>query len=49
MSDIAQNLPINWGLVKNPLNWIIIILMVLIAGFAFGVVSRAFISSEGKS
>lgn len=26
--------PINWGLIKNPLNWIIILLMVLIAGFA---------------
>lgn len=26
--------PINWGLIKNPLNWITIILMVIIAGFA---------------
>lgn len=26
--------PINWGLIKNPANWIIILLMVLIATFA---------------
>lgn len=26
--------PINWGLIKNPLNWIIILLMVLVGGFA---------------
>lgn len=30
--SIADKLPINWGLIKNPLNWIIIILMVAIAG-----------------
>ncbi len=28
--------PLNWGLMKNPFNWIIILLMVLIAAFAFG-------------
>lgn len=27
-------LPINWGLIKNPLNWIIILLMLIIGGFA---------------
>jgi len=26
---------INWGLVKHPLNWLTVILMVLIAGAAF--------------
>lgn len=26
---------INWGLMKHPLNWMTIILMVLIAGAAF--------------
>lgn len=32
---------INWGLVKQPLNWIIIILMLVIAGIALDVISRA--------
>lgn len=32
--DWAQKLPINWGLISNPFNWAIILLMVLIAGFA---------------
>lgn len=30
----ASYIPINWGLIKNPLNWITIVLMVIIAGFA---------------
>lgn len=40
--SVAEKLPINWGLIKNPLNWIIIILMVLIAGIGFHTASRAF-------
>lgn len=27
-------LPINWTLISNPANWAIIVLMLLIAGFA---------------
>ena len=27
-------LPINWGLMKNPLNWVIVGLVVLVAAFA---------------
>jgi len=38
--QIAQYIPINWGLVKNPLNWITIVLMVIIAGFAAQSVAR---------
>jgi len=26
-------IPLNWGLVTNPLNWIIILLMLIIAGY----------------
>ncbi len=26
---------VNWGLIKHPLNWLTIILMVIIAGAAF--------------
>ena len=31
-------LPINWELMKNPYNWVIIILMLAIAGFALHLV-----------
>ena len=27
-------IPVNWELMKNPYNWIIVLLMVAIAGFA---------------
>lgn len=33
--------PINWGLIRNPLNWLVIILMILIAGIGFDVLARA--------
>lgn len=49
MSDVAKKLPINWGLAKNPLNWIIVLLMVLIAGIAFSVVSRAVKTEKGNT
>lgn len=39
--DWTDKIPINWGLIKNPLNWIIVLLMVLIAGVAFDTVARA--------
>lgn len=26
---------INWGLLKHPLNWLTVVLMILIAGMAF--------------
>jgi hypothetical protein len=30
-----MNYVINWGLIKHPINWLIVILMVLIAGAGF--------------
>lgn len=36
-------LPINWALIKNPLNWIILTLMVLLAAFALEIVGRPLI------
>jgi len=38
--------PINWGLVKNPLNWVIILLMILIAALALHVVTGAFLQTS---
>ena len=32
-AGITMNL-LNWGLLKNPYNWFVVILMVMIAGFA---------------
>jgi hypothetical protein len=29
-----SHLPINWDLIKNPLNWLTVILMLAFAGFA---------------
>lgn len=31
--------PLNWGIMKNPLNWIIVLLMVLIAAFAVDILA----------
>lgn len=39
-------LPINWPLIRNPLNWAIILLMVAIAGIALNEIFR-FISPTG--
>lgn len=47
MENVAKKLPVNWGILKNPLNWIIVVLMVLIAGIAFSVVSRVVSTDEG--
>lgn len=29
--------PVNWGLLKNPINWVIVILMITIAAFGLSV------------
>lgn len=31
-------LPINWPLLANPLNWVIVLLMVIIAGYLLHVI-----------
>lgn len=38
-------IPINFDLIKSPLNWLIIILMLVIAAFAFDEIFR-FVSPE---
>jgi hypothetical protein len=40
MDRILDAIPINWRLIGNPLNWLIILLMVMIAGFAFDQAAR---------
>jgi hypothetical protein len=39
---------INWGLLKHPLNWLTVILMVLIAGVAFHL-AKAHVLMAAKS
>lgn len=38
METIKNTLPLNWGLMSNPVNWVIIILMILIAGFSLALI-----------
>jgi len=34
-----MRLPINWALLRHPINWIIVLLMILIAGFVLDLVA----------
>ena len=33
--DIVKYIPINWGLIKHPVNWLTILMMLIIMGIAF--------------
>lgn len=35
---LMNNIPLNWTLMKNPINWIIIFLMIAIAGAGLAVI-----------
>jgi hypothetical protein len=37
---------INWDLIKNPFNWFIVVLMLLIACFAFHLLIKLFSGSQ---
>lgn len=41
-----NGLPINWAILKNPVNWVIVILMLLIFGVGVDIVMSKF--SEGS-
>ncbi len=47
MERLFDALPINWRLIGNPLNWAIVLLMVIIAGFAFDAGAR-FITTHSE-
>lgn len=38
METIKNSVPLNWGLMSNPVNWVIILLMILIAGFSISLI-----------
>lgn len=37
---VADFVPINWGIIKNPYNWIIVLLMVFIAAVGLALARR---------
>lgn len=41
-------IPLNWRIMSEPLNWVIMLLMVVIAGFAFEIITD-FISEKQES
>ncbi len=40
--DIKEYIPLNFELMKNPLNWIIVFLMIAIAGLGLAFVMQSF-------
>lgn len=46
IKSVLNALPINWTLIKNPVNWIIVFLMVAIAGAGIAVIFSATQSQE---
>jgi len=45
VQQIKDNLPLNFELMGNPVNWVIVALMILIAGFS---ISLIFNTTQGK-
>ena len=43
-----DSIPINWGLVANPLNWAIIVLMLLIAAYVGHLVIPSTVNSPSS-
>ena len=44
--SVKNAIPVNWELLKNPINWIIVFLMVAIAGFGVGLIYSATQTNE---
>lgn len=42
-----DSIPINWGIIKSPFNWAIVLLMVIIAGLAIEQICKLTIGSTG--
>ncbi|MEM4066706.1 MAG: hypothetical protein QXV17_07590 [Candidatus Micrarchaeaceae archaeon] len=40
MANVEKMIPLNWAIIKEPLNWIILFLMVLFAGLAAEVIMQ---------
>jgi len=46
LDSVKNAIPVNWELLRNPVNWIIVFLMVAIAGAAVAVI---FVSTSAQS
>lgn len=46
--EVVKYVPLNWGIIKHPANWVIVLLMVIIAGFALDQAIRYF-QTQGSS
>lgn len=40
---------LNWDIIKNPLNWVIVLLMILIAGFVVDIACKGFFGGRGST
>lgn len=41
LEGVKNAIPVNWDLLRNPVNWIIVFLMVAVAGAAIAVIFSA--------
>lgn len=46
MADVEKMIPLNWEIMKHPLNWLILFLMVLFAGLAAEVIMQWIIQTN---
>jgi hypothetical protein len=49
LETLRKYIPINFELIANPINWVIVVLMVVIAGLALAVIFPTNDISEGKN
>lgn len=42
MEKIVSYIPVNWELAKNPVNWIIVFLMIALAGVGIALIMQQF-------
>lgn len=47
LGALAAKFPINWQLIKNPANWIVVFLMIAIAGAGLAVIFNATSAPKG--
>lgn len=47
--SVAEYIPINWGLIKSPVNWITVLLMLAFGAFAFDLAKMYYTQSKGSN
>lgn len=46
MEKIVSYIPLNWELLKNPINWVMVFLMIAIAGVGLTLIMQQFSTSN---